>query len=197
MKVSTIQCRVTIVTVVYLLTSVLAVGKHKEYLRKNHKVLRNSQDHWELFGELNLYWNYLSFGLLDGLLDELIEENADFIRIREVMDRYREDMQMFKELTTLALFCQVQTDMLSSDPLVEADPPPGFQKIVTEHQWPESVTLKDVEEFRQRFLSTFGLPKTAMMVYRIRRRCFEVTWFATLPASVTVLLNKRKGSHRL
>ena len=118
MEVSTIQClercRVTIVTVVYLLTSVLAVGEHKEYLRENRKVLRNSQDHWELFGELNLYWNYLSFGLLDGLLDELIEENADFIRIKEIMDKYKEDMQMFKELTTLALFCQVQTDMLSS-----------------------------------------------------------------------------------
>ena len=64
-------------TVVYLLTSVLAVGEHKEYLKENHKFLRNSQDHWELFGELNLYWNYLSFGLLD---DELIEENTDFIR---------------------------------------------------------------------------------------------------------------------
>ena len=100
---------------------------------------------------------------------------------KEIVE-YDKDMKKFRETTTLVLFCQVDPDLLDLD---EADtPPPGFSTMVTEHQWPETVTLSDVEEFRKKFLHQFELPECAMMVNRIRRKCFEITWFAVLPPIV-------------
>ena len=163
LKVSTIEClencRITVVTVVFLLTSA----------RGECKALRKSEDHWELFTELNLYCNYLSFGLLHGLIEELFDRNKAFGEIKEEMEKYSQDMQKFRARTTLKLFCQVDYSMLGINPLLQpCGPPPGFRKMVTEHQWPATVTLKDVEEFRKRFLLTFGLPECAMVVHRIR-----------------------------
>ena len=177
------KCRITVMTVVYLLTSILGVGGHKKFLEDKYKVLRQSEDHSELFARLNLYWKYLSVDLLDGLIDELIEKNREFEEIKEEMEKYKEEINRFRESTTLVLFCQVERNMLTIDD-VEAVPPPGFQKMVTEHQWPETVTLKDVEEFRKSFLRRFQLPECALMVYKIRRKCFEVTWFGALPAQL-------------
>lgn len=173
--------------VVYLLTTVLSISEHSKYLEEKQKVLRKSEDHLELFGHLNLYWNYLSFDLFDGLIDELSQENSGFNWIKEEMEKYKKEMQKFKESTTLVLFCEVQQP-------TEADPPPGFRKLVTEHQWPETVTLKDVEDFRKRFLHTLGLPECAMMVYRIRKKCFEITWFGVIPESVGQLLRESDGT---
>ena len=56
--------------------------------------------------------------------------------------------------------------------------------MVTEHKWPQTVTLQDVEEFRKRFLLTLRLPECAMMVNRIQEGCFKITWFTVLPPSL-------------
>ena len=181
------KCCITILRVVYLLTNVMNIGEHKKYLEDKQQVLRKSEDHLELFGSLNFYWNYLSFDLFDGLINELSQENSEFNEIKEEMEKYKREMEKFRESTTLVLFCEVQQH-------TETDPPPGFQKLVTEHQWPETVTLKDVEDFRKRFLHTLGLPECAMMVYRIRRKCFEVTWFGVIPESVGQLLRGSDGT---
>ena len=172
----------------------MAVDEHKKYLEERLDALFKSENHWILFGRLNLYWNPLSFSLLDGLLNELVLKNMNFRKIKAEMVKYKEDMERFKEATPLVLFCQVAPDMLG---LPEADPPPGFQKVVTEHQWPEAVTLKDVEQFRKRFQHLLGLPECAMLVNRIRTGCFVITWFATLPASATQLLGESDDSIKL
>ena len=151
------------VTVVFLLTS--ALGECKGFLETKRKDLRKSEDHWELFEGLNLYWNYLSFGLLHGLIDDLFERNKAFGEIKKEMEKYSQGIQQFRARTKLVLFCEVHYSMLAINPLLQ---PPGFRKMVTEHQWPETVTLKDVEEFRKRFLHTFGLQECAIMVHRIR-----------------------------
>ena len=196
MKLATIQCletcRITIATVVFLLTS--ALSENKAFLDQKHKELHESKNHLELFEVLNLYWNYLSFGLLDGLIDGLSDEkSSDFGDIKKLMNQYKEDIQKFRENTKLVLFCQLDYSMLAVNQLQPCNPPPGFQKMVVEHQWPETVTLKDVEEFRKAFLLCFGLSECAIMVHRIRRKCFEITWFGVIPESVGQLLRKSNG----
>ena len=176
------KCRIAVVRVVFFLTLVLGVGKHKKYLEEKSKSLNESKDNWELFSKLNLYWNPLSYSLLQGLLKNLTKKNKEFEEINKEIVEYDKDMKRFRETTTLVLFCQVAPDMLALD---EADnPPPKYRTMVTEHQWPETVTLSDVEEFRKKFLHQFELPECAMMVNRIRRKCFEITWFAVLPPIV-------------
>ena len=196
MKLATIQCLetccITIARVLFVLTS--ALSGNKASLEQKCKELRESKNHWELFEVLNPYWNYLSFGLLDELVDDLSESNNDFGDIKKQMDQYKEDIQKFRENTTLVLFCQLDYSMLAVNQLQPCNPPPGFQKMVTEHQWPETVTLKDVEEFRKAFLLCFGLPECAMMVHRIRRKCFEITWFGVIPESIGQLLRESNGT---
>jgi hypothetical protein len=197
-KESTIKClekfRITVVSVVYMLTSVLFVFEHKDFLGKKHKALCQCEDHWELFGELNLYWNYLSYSLMDGLVGQLVHRNSAFITIQEQMTVYKEDMLEFRRRTTLVLFCKVSPTILR---ISEADPSGisevDLQKMVTEHQWPQTVTLEDVEQFRKGFLQTFSLPECAVMVHRIRTGSFEVTWFVFLPPTIIQLLKESRG----
>ena len=181
------QCRIAVFQVVYLLTSVLPLSDHRSFLKREMKKLNESSDHYVLFGKLNLYWNLFSYGLLKGLVEELVVEDSGFEIVSHNMTKYEQDMEKFRETTTLALFCEVDPDMLG---LQEADdPPPGFRKIVTKHRWPGTVTLKHVEEFRKRFSRDFRLPECAMMVNRIRRGSFTITWFAVIPPSAVLAIN--------
>ena len=170
------KCKIVVSMVVYLLSQILG-SEHQIFVETNHQVLEESKSHMELFKKLNFYWSYLSFDLLDKLLDELVEENSDFGSIKVDMEKYKEGIQIFRESTKLALYCEAV-------PHSDCDPPPGFYKMVTKHQWPETVTLEDVERFRRSFLHTVKLEKCAVMVlHNIETGSFKVTWFAELAPS--------------
>ena len=139
----------------------------------------------ELFGYLNLYLNYLSFKLLSVLLKKTALKNDAFASVRKEMGAYLEDTKIFRQNTTLVAYC-------SAVPYTEHDPPPGFQKMVTEHNWPETVTLREVEDFQNGFLDTF-CPEHAMTLYGIRRGSFSITWFALLPPTIVQHLKGSKG----
>ena len=100
------------------------------------------------------------------------------------MEMYTNDLQKFRQHTTLELFCQTNTTS------TECDPPPGFRKMVVKHNWPNTVTLEDVEKFRQRYAQAYNLRKCAMMLNSIWTGSFVVVWF--VPATViNILRNKR------
>ena len=134
------KCQIAVKTVVFLLTSLFAVGEHKVFLEEKHKSLCRSEDHWELFGKLNFYWNYLSYDLLGQLIEDLIPKESSFVAISEEIADYTADLQNFRQRTTLELFCQME-------PSTDDDPPPGFRKMVVRHDWPDTITLEDVEKF--------------------------------------------------
>ena len=138
---------IAVKTVVFLLTSVFAVGEHKMFLEEKHKTLCQCEDHQELFGMLNFYWDCLSPDLLDKLIEKLIPEESSFEDIGEEMGKYKTDLQKFRQRTTLKLFCQADTSS-------ECDPPPEFRKIVVKHDWPDTVTLKNSDIVMLR-LTTF------------------------------------------
>ena len=71
-------CKIAVVTVVFMLTNIRALDQHKVFLEEKHRALRKSKDLWELFGMLNFYWDYLSYDLLDQLIEELTEKNNAF-----------------------------------------------------------------------------------------------------------------------
>ena len=175
------KCQIAVMTVVYMLTTILSVDEHKEFLKKQHKVLRKCDDHWELFGELNLYWNPFTCDLLDELIEELVEKNEEFESIASEMAAYKEHMQEFRKCTALKLFCLAV-------PHTNDKPPPGYRKMVTKHNWPDTITLEDVEEFRKGFINTFNLKQWAMIVYRICTGSFEVTWFVLIPDFVIEIM---------
>ena len=180
------KCQIAVMTVVTLLSSVLGFDIRVKVNENYHRDLSGCRNNLELFGYLNLYWNYLSFKPLSLLLDEPALKNDDLASVRKEMCAYLEDIRMFGQNTSLVAFC-------SAVPYTEHVPPPGFQKMVTEHDWPETVTLREVENFQNGFLHTFGLPEHAMMLYGIRRGSFSITWFALLPPTIVQHLKGSKG----
>ena len=178
------RCRIAVKTVAYKLTEIRAVDQHKVFLEEKYESLRQCEDHWALFGTLNLYWNYLSPDLLDQLLEELIQVECSFKPIGEEMKKYKTDLQKFRQRTTLKHFCQ-------SDTSTECNPPSGFQVMVVKHNWPDTATLEDVEKFRRCYAQEYNLRSCAMMLHRIGSGCFAVTWFV----SVTVIdILREKGA---
>ena len=184
------KCQVAAMTVLTLLSSIFGFDVRKAVLYKHQKDLDEVESNSELFGYLNLYWNYFAFKPFSLLLQEHALKESAFAGVRNEMAEYVKDVEKFRQDTSLVLFCQAV-------PYMERDPPPGLKTLVTEHQWPETVTLGDVEGFKESFLDVFGLPECAMMMDGIRRGSFKVTWFALLPAAVVQQLKGSKGRIKL
>lgn len=110
-----------------------------------------------LFRQLDPHWDYLSFDLLTLVVKDLSLQNAIFTPIEEKLAVYNKDLQDFRMHTELLSFCQAV-------PYEEYDPPEVFWKIVTEYQWPETVTLEDVEVFRKQYAPSYKLQTLALMV---------------------------------
>ena len=177
--------RVAVITVVYTLTTILTVQEHKGFLEKKQKSLNESSNHWELFGKLNPYWNYLAPDLLDHLIEELALKHNWFQAVAGEMAAYKRDLEDFRNSTTLPIFVEADPRTL------DKDPPPGFRKMVVKFDWPEIATLEDVEKFRRRYASSYELQTCAMMLNSIRTGSFTVTWF--IAVSVVEMLRKKRG----
>ena len=171
------------VTVVSLVTTILGFNVRAAVQGGHNKDLHECGDHWELFGYLNLYWNYLSFNLLKELLDEHALKGCSHAKNEIVV--YMEEVERFRQGTTLLLYCHVV--------LHTGFAPPGFQRMLTEHEFTETATLQSLEDFRKRFLETFSLPDCAMMLDGVKMGSVKVTWFAHLQATVIQQLKGRQG----
>ena len=178
------KCCVAVMTVVYILTNIRSQAD-RVFLKENHKALRQCEDHLELFGSLNFYWNYLAPDLLDHLITELAKKHDSFQTVAGEMAVYQNDLEEFRKHTTLMLF--VEADPCTLD----EDPPPGFRKMVVKFDWPETATLEDVEKFRRRYASSYDLQTCAIMLNSIRAGSFTVTWF--IPVSVVEMLRKKRA----
>ena len=169
--------QVSVKAVVESLTDLSAddMPDHKMFLQSNLQVLFDADNHYELFGSMNFYWGYLSYHLLDHLIQEFKIDN-----LKEEMKAYKQDIHEFIRRTSLVTFCQLQKRR-------RVDPPPGFRKVIAEHHWPDTVTLEVVEAFRQEYACEYGLRKCAMMLVSCEIGSFLVTWF--VPESVVERLS--------
>ena len=164
--------KIPIKQIVDALTELPADDKdeHKLFLKRHLAALYNKSDHCELFGNLNvLNWNYLSYHLLEHLIKEFDLE------VKNDMEAYKTATQQFREETLLTLFCQTQTKR-------HIKPSQGFQEMVAEFHWPDTVTLEVVEQFRQEYAYHYGLRECAMMIAEVRPGSFVITWL--IPESI-------------
>ena len=192
LKLSTIhcleKCRIAVAMVVFALTSIKVVGEHRLFVKKRQKSLQKCINHWELFGQLNLYWNYLSCDLLAQLIEGLSLTHQEFEPIAKDMELYKTDLQQFMKEAKLKLFCAAESESLT---LQEDEPPPGFRKLVAKFNWPHTVTLAEVEKFRRCYAQKYDLQTCAMMLNNIGTGSFTVTWF--IPVSVVEMLRKKRA----
>ena len=158
--------------VVERLTDLRADDKlsHKVFLEGNIHGMFRADDHLELFGTLNSHWDYLAYHLLDHLIREFSIRN-----MKGEMEEYKLDLKRFRRATLLRLFCQAQRGK-------RFRPPAEFSEMVVEFDWPDTVTLEVVEDFRGEYASYYSLRECAMMLASLGIGSFLITWF--IPESV-------------
>ena len=153
------------------------VEEHKQFLESHNSALFKAEDHSELFGIVNPYWNYLNYPLLDHLIEEF-----DLKEVKGDMEAFKKDIQQFREKTPLTLFCKTQKRR-------HINPPSDFKEMVAKFDWPDDVTLEVVEKFRQEYACHYGLHKCAMTLAVVRPNCFIITWF--IPESIVEKLKEK------
>ena len=163
------------------LTSLRAddVEEHKQFLESHMTALYKAASHYELFGTMNLHWNYLNYPLLDHLIGKF-----ELNEVKGEMESYKNDIQQFREKTPLTLFSQTQKRRYM-------ELPSEFEKMVAKFEWPDDhdVTLEDVEQFRQVYACHYRLHECAMMLAEVRPHCFIITWF--IPESIVEKLKEK------
>ena len=149
---------------------------HKIFPADHVSFLFDAANLSEQFGTMNFHLNYLCPNLLDHIVT-----TYDLKEVKSQMEAYKSDLQQFRMKTSLSLFCQVQRQRHQQ--------PPNFQTISVLFDWPENVTLEDVEQFRQEYASHYNLRDCAMMIAQVRSGSFIITWF--IPQSVVEKLKTK------
>ena len=144
--------------------------QHTMFTESHIKDLYGAADISEQFGTMNSHWDYLNPPLLDHLVQQF-----DLQEVRDQMEAYKSDLQQFRMKTPLNLFCHTQKRK-------NCDPPQNFRKAVIHFDWRNGITLEDVEQFRQRYASKYGLHECAMMIAEIRHGSYIITCF--IPESI-------------
>ena len=154
-----------------MLTSMSADGNedHKIFPADHASFLFDAANLSEQFGTMNFHWNYLYPNVLDHIVT-----TYDLKEVKSQMEVYKSDLQQFRMKTPITLFCQVQRRRHQQQP--------NFQTITVEFDWPDDVTLEDVEKFRQEYASHYNLRDCAMMIAKVHPGSFIITWF--IPQSV-------------
>ena len=143
---------------------------HAMFLRENMQAMFKADDHHELFGTLNFYWNYLTYHLLDHLVIEF-----SITEVKGEMEAYKIELGLFRQATPLRLFGEAQTRR-------HIPTPADFKKVAGSFQWSEDATLEHVEEFRRAYAFHYKLRECAMMLLDVHCSTVRVTWF--VPESI-------------
>ena len=165
--------------VVERLTDLRADDKpdHNVFLEGNVRIMFRAENHFELYGTLNSYWDYLAYHLLDHLIREFSIREA-----KDGMKAYKVDLHRFRKATPLKLFCLAQRKQ-------HVEPPAEFRKIVGKFDWPDTVTLDVAEVFRREYASHYSLRKCAMMLVNLSIGSFVITWI--VPESIVESLKTK------
>ena len=165
--------------VVERLTDLRADDKpdHKVFLQGSLHIMFRAENHFELYGTLNSYWDYLAYHLLDHLIREFSIREA-----KNGMEAYKIDLQRFRRATPLRLFCQAQRKQ-------HVEPPAEFREMVGKFDWPDTVTLEVAEDFRREYASHYSLRECAMMLVSLSIGSFVITW--VVPESIVESLKTK------
>ena len=150
---------------------------HEAFFSENMDHLFKANGIFELFGKMNMYWNYLSYNLLAHLIKVF-----GIVEVEGKMEKYKIDLQQFLDDTPINVFCKAQEKKRM------VKPPDGFEEMVVKFEWPENITVSIVEEFRQQYAHTYNLYKCSLLVNQIKNGSFIVAWF--IPCSVVDRLSR-------
>ena len=161
------------------LTSLKALRREKDivmFLKSIMNELCNCTSIEAVFCHLNLYWGYLNFHLLDHIIKQF-----HLSELQKEMNEYKAELEEFKNRTPLEVFGMAQK---VDDPVI----PDGFVKLVSQHQFSKSATLKEVEKVRLALKKEYSLEDCALMLYKVLCGSVIIVWLVPNSVAEHILL---------
>ena len=155
---------------------VSARTQHRSFIEEKLTNLPPPVTFVNIWTKLNLYWDFLNYGLLEHVISNFGSED-----LKQKMQKYIHELSVFKETTRLC-------DFIESWPCRDDGPPEDrLKKVVVKmkHEWLQC-TLQDVESFEKALVHKFFLPEFDLLLRKAERGCVCVTWL-TSPSIVTLL----------
>ena len=150
--------------------------QHRSFIKENLTNIPQSATIVNIWTILNLYWDFLNYGLLEHVVSNFGSED-----LKRQMRQYVDELSRFKQTTRLC-------DFIESWPCRDDGPPEAcLKKVVVKmrHEWSEC-TLRDVESFKKALVHKFFLPEFDILLQKAERGCVCVTWL-TSPSIATLL----------
>ena len=142
----------------------------EKFLEDKMKLLSCSDTHELIFRYLNMYWNYLSYHLLERLICDYEMDDLE-----KKMEEFKAEVMEFMEQTPVKVYAAAQKSQ-------GVEPPDGFVKFVSHHKYPKDSLLKCVEDIRRKLGTHYKFEEYALMLSTALPQSIEVVWF--IPESV-------------
>ena len=151
--------------------------QHKEFIKEYAKAFENCKSTNEVFIQLNNYWDYFNWGILNHIITEF-----SLISLESDRKEYKDKLEKFMDHTMLDQLPEAEDDERYEEP------PQAFVKIVSSHELTKPVTLKKMYEFRKCFAHKYALRSCAIFLLSMKDCTVVVTML--VPCSVKAMIDK-------
>ena len=154
--------------------------QHVAFLETKVKAIYQCESIVEIFLQLNLYWDFLNYTLLEHIVTEFGNNDT-----KAAMAKYICELVAFCKATKLSTFIAYWP--------CAGDAPPDMSRLVTkiekqmDKDW-SNCTLEDVEQFRETLTQKLLLPSFAVLLRNAEKGCISLTWL--IPSSIVKILSK-------
>ena len=160
----------------------------KQYIKDNLPQLYEAKSIPEIFGLLNIRWNYLHYDLLQHIIDLYGSDDT-----KELMKSYIKNVKSFQQETTLAMFWEA-TDPGHMSDMAESSRE-KLAKVVTIHEDLTSGSLlKSIEVFRLKFAREISLHECVVVMKDILPGSVVVVWLIPAKGANTLKNRVKEGT---
>ena len=158
----------------------------KQYIKDNLPQLYDAKSIPQIFGLLNIRWDYLHYSLLQHIINLYGSDDT-----KELMKSYVKNVKLFQQETTLAMFWDVDQGHISdmAESLREK-----LAKVVTSHEGLTSgSSLECIQAFRQKFAHEISLPECAVVMKDILPGSVMIVWMIPAKGAITLKNQVEEG----
>ena len=154
--------------------------QHKAFIEEKVKAIANSESIEEIFGVVNLYWDFLNYTLLENIVSKFGNNDT-----KAAMTEYVTELVAFRKVTKLS-------DFITHWPCT-GRVPPDMSNLVTKikdkmgKDW-SNCTLQDVEHFKITLTQKLLLPSFGVILREAEQGCISLTWL--IPTTIVKYLSK-------
>ena len=142
--------------------------QHPNYIKEQALKICSASSIDEIFYYLNLYWDYLNYGLLEYIVGIYGDDET-----KHEMKEYHEEVETFRSETSLRELCTVQPTQCTRDLKKDLN----YCNIEIKHgNLTLDSLLQDTEHFRQDLASEYSFHPCALILVGIKPGCVLTLW---------------------